>query len=237
MSAVGFGNSINDIMDVKSDTISHPRRPLPQNMISRSGAILFSFFCASFSLANAYLVSPFHALAVFIPLVMLSLYAFFFKATPLVGNVLVSCLVAYPLLFGGLHAPGINRLIVPASLAFLLNMAREIIKDLEDEEGDKKSGILTTAALPEKTLKAAIVIISGLYMAFLFVPFFIKHFGIVYFAICAVIALPLHLWWSTLAISKTWRFQLAKISSLIKLEMIAGLVALAADQAIKQFVQ
>jgi len=75
-------------------------------------------------------------------------------------------------------------------------MVREIIKDVADEEGDKKSGIVTTAALPEKTLTTLFIIISGLYAAFLFVPFIVKHFGIVYFAICAFIALPLHLWWS-----------------------------------------
>lgn len=237
MGAVGFGNSINDIHDMETDKISHPGRPLPQGLISSHTAIIIAFFCASFSLANSFLASPMYGLAALIPLITLWFYAFYFKATRLLGNAVVSLLVAYPLVFGGLHAQRIDRLFVPALLAFLLNMVREVIKDVADEEGDKKSGIITTAALPEKTLTAYFIIISGLYMAFLFVPFILKHFGIVYFAMCAFITLPLHIWWSTLAINKKWRLQLAKISSLIKLEMVAGLLALAADQAIKQLIR
>lgn len=235
MSAVGFGNVINDIVNIDSDRVSHPDRPLPKKELSLNGATVFAFFCGSFSLVNAFLVTPFHGFATVAPLVLLVLYAFFFKATPLTGNIVVSFLVAYALLFGGLTAPRMERLFVPALLAFLLNVAREIVKDFQDEEGDLRSGLKTTAALPENILKATILTASALYLVLLFVPFVLKQFGSVYCIVCAFIVLPLHLYWSFLVSGKQWALSLPKISSLIKFEMLAGLLALAADQAVKQF--
>jgi geranylgeranylglycerol-phosphate geranylgeranyltransferase len=149
ISAVGFGNVINDIVDLESDRISHPDRPLPKNDLSKYEATIFAFFCGCFSLVNAFLVTPFHGFATLAPLVLLGLYAFVFKGTPLAGNIVVSFLVAYALLFGGLTAPRMERLFVPALLAFLLNVAREIAKDLQDKDGDQRAGVITSAALPK----------------------------------------------------------------------------------------
>jgi geranylgeranylglycerol-phosphate geranylgeranyltransferase len=235
MSAVGFGNVINDIVDIETDRISHPDRPLPKNELSRNEAMVFAFFCACFSLANAFLVSPVHGIATLVPLAMLCLYAFFFKATPLVGNIAVSFLVAYALLFGGLLAPRMDRLFIPVLLAFLLNMAREIIKDFQDEKGDRKAGLKTSATLPKKVLKSLILLVSGIYLVFLFSPYALKQFGVVYCIVCAFIVIPLHVYWSFLVSGKKWGSHLSRISSLIKYEMLAGLLALAADQAVKQF--
>jgi geranylgeranylglycerol-phosphate geranylgeranyltransferase len=235
ISAVGFGNVVNDIVDIESDRISHPDRPLPKGELSRHEAMVFAFFCACFSLANAFLVSPVHGFATLAPLVLLSLYAFFFKATPLAGNIVVSFLVAYALLFGGLLSPRTERLFIPVLLAFLLNVAREIVKDFQDEKGDRKAGLMTSAALPKKLLKSLILLVSGIYLVFLFFPFALKQFGIVYCIVCAFIVVPLHVYWSFLVWGKKWGSHLPRISSLIKIEMLAGLLALAADQAVKQF--
>lgn len=235
MSAVAFGNVVNDIVDIESDRVSHPERPLPKNELTRYEAVIFAFFCGSFSLVNAFLVTQFHGFAALAPLVLLLLYALFFKGTPLAGNILVSFLVAYALLFGGLTAPRMDRLFVPAFLAFLLNLAREIVKDFQDEKGDAQAGVRTTAAFPKKTLKTLVLSVSGIYLVFLFEPFALKQFGIVYCVMCALIVLPLHGYWSFLASRKKWGSHLPRISSVIKFEMLAGLLSLAADQAVKQF--
>jgi geranylgeranylglycerol-phosphate geranylgeranyltransferase len=235
MSAVGFGNVINDVRDIDSDRVSHPDRPLAKNELSRNEAMVFAFFCGCFSLANAFLVSPVHGIATLVPLAMLSLYAFFFKATPLVGNIVVSFLVAYALLFGGLMAPRMERLFIPVLLAFLLNVAREIVKDFQDEKGDLKAGLKTSAALPKNVMKFLILLVSGIYLVFLFFPFALKQFGLVYCIVCVMIVIPLHVYWSFLVSGKKWGAHLSRISSLIKFEMLAGLLALAADQAVRQF--
>jgi hypothetical protein len=53
--------------------------------------------------------------------------------------------------------------------------------------------------------------------------------------VCAFFVLPLHGYWTFLASGKQWVSSLPRISSLIKFEMLAGLLALAADQVASQF--
>lgn len=229
--AVGYGNVVNDVLDVMSDRVSHPTRPLPSNEMTLISATVLAFFLCTFSIVNAFIVSTPHGAGAVAPLALLSLYAFFLKGTPLAGNIVVSLLVAYTIIFGGLMAPHSSRLIVPALLAFLLNFAREIVKDLQDEAGDTAAGVTTTAVLPKPSVKAIILGISLVYMMMLFLPFVLKQFGFVYCILCAAFALPLHCYWSVLMIRPTWEKSLAKISLFIKIEMMAGLLALAADQA------
>jgi geranylgeranylglycerol-phosphate geranylgeranyltransferase len=231
MSAVGYGNVVNDIKDVETDRISHPKRPLPRKLLSIETAGIFAFFLGCFSLVNAFLVGPAFGLGALAALALLSLYAFYFKGTPFFGNVVVSALAAYPLVFGGLRAPLMHRLLLPAFLAFLLNLAREIIKDMQDEPGDRLSGLMTSASMPKGVLKALVRSVSILYVVFLFVPFFLHQFGAVYAFASAILVLPLHLYWSLYAFNTRWTRFLSKISLCIKLEMLAGLAALAADQA------
>ena len=228
--AVGYGNILNDILDVKSDRISHPGRPLPKNEMALSSAVIFAFFLCSFSIVNAFMVSTTHGIGAIAPCALLSLYALFLKGTPLAGNIVVSLLVAYTIIFGGLTAPLCGRLFIPALLAFLLNFAREIIKDMQDERGDRSAGVTTTAALPKALIKYLVLGISIIYVIFLFLPFLLKQFGIVYFIVCAVFVLPLHCWWSYLAFKKNWDESLGRVSLFIKIEMLGGLLALAADQ-------
>jgi len=229
--AVGYGNVINDIADVESDRISHPRRPLPSQELSLAAAVLLAFFLCSFSFVNGFLVSIPHGIGTVVPLALLSLYAFSLKATPFVGATVVSLLVAYPIVFGGISAPQSARIAVPALLAFLLNFCREIVKDVQDEAGDRAAGIRTTAMVSPPLLKAVLWGNSLAYAGFLFLPFILKHFGVIYCAVCALAALPLHLYWLYHTLGKDWKRNLGKISFAIKAEMLAGLLALALDQA------
>ncbi len=229
--SVGFGNIINDILDIKSDRISHPNRPLPKNEISITTAILMVLFLGVFSIIIAFLVSTIHGIGTVAPIALLTVYAFFLKGTPLAGNFIVSLLVGYAIVFGGLTAPFCSRLIIPASLAFLLNSAREIVKDFQDEPGDQATGIATTAALPKALLKSIVLGVSITYMLLLFIPYFLGQFGFVYCIASAIIALPLHFYWSSLVLRQHWEKSLATISFFIKMEMLAGLLALTADQA------
>ena len=228
--AVGFGNVVNDIVDVESDRISHPERPLPRSELSLLTAIILAFFLCSFSFTNAFLVSITHGIGTAIPLALLTLYAFFLKGTPLGGNLIVSLLVAYTIVFGGLSAPQCGRLFIPALLAFLLNFCREIIKDVQDEPGDRAAGVETSAVLPKPLLKTVVLGFSAIYAVFLFIPFLLKQFGVVYLIASAAIVLPLHCYWSFLVFQHQWKESLQRISFIIKIEMLAGLLALAADQ-------
>jgi geranylgeranylglycerol-phosphate geranylgeranyltransferase len=230
MFATAFGNVINDIRDLMTDRISHPARPLPRGDIPPLHAWLYAVFLAIVTIVSALFVSSLHAIATLIPLLILALYTRYFKGTPLFGNIVISLLVAYALLFGGLTGPLFQRLLVPAALAFILNLVREIIKDLQDEAGDRSAGIATTALLPEPALRAIITVLCLAYAGFLFVPWLTGRFGAVYAIVCATAVLPLHIVWFLLFARTPWGKKLSLFSTVIKIEMLAGLAALALDQ-------
>jgi 4-hydroxybenzoate polyprenyltransferase len=139
--------------------------------------------------------------------------------------------VAYALIFGGLKAPGFSQLYIPSLLAFLLNLSREIIKDIEDQHGDSINGIMTSAVLHQTTVSAIMIALASVYAAALTIPFFLSHFGVIYLTICCAVILPIHITWLILYLIKSRdRKQMGLISLLIKIEMLGGLVAVATDR-------
>jgi geranylgeranylglycerol-phosphate geranylgeranyltransferase len=228
--AASFGNVINDIHDIATDRISHNTRPLPRNELSVNNAWIFSTYLVIVAIESSVFVSMTQLAATIIPLLLLTIYTFFLKKTPLAGNIVISLLVGYALLYGALSAPAFDRLLIPACLAFLLNFAREIIKDVQDEPGDRAAGIATTAALPSGVIRTTVFAASGACLLLLFVPWALHHFGRVYAGVCLLLVLPIQVIWLSIFIKKNWRQKLPLLSLLIKLEMAAGLAALAADR-------
>jgi geranylgeranylglycerol-phosphate geranylgeranyltransferase len=228
--AVSFGNIINDLHDVPSDRISHSKRPLPRNELSLREAGIFAFFCAFVAMESAFFVSMTCAAATLVPLILLFFYTRFLKKVPLAGNIVVSLLVGYSIIFGALGAPGLKILVIPGVLAFLLNLAREIIKDFQDEPGDRAAGIATTASLPVSMTRAVVYSAGGACFLLLFLPWQLRHFGNVYAGVCAAVVLPVQIIWFAVFSKKEWQRKLSLISLLLKIEMAAGLAALAADR-------
>jgi geranylgeranylglycerol-phosphate geranylgeranyltransferase len=230
--ATGFGNVANDIRDVETDRVSHPARPLPSGLLDLRVAVVYAVVLAALALVCSYAVSPLHALATTVPLALLLTYAVVLKGVPLAGNVLVASLVAYPLLFGALGSAVFARLWVPAGLAFLLNLTREVVKDMQDAEGDRTAGLRTSAVLPENVLNGLLVAASVVYLCSLFLPTLLGYFGTAYAVVCVVAVLPLHLWRIIVYSGKARPRPFALVSLLLKLEMLAGLAALALDELV-----
>ena len=227
--ATGFGNVINDLVDIKTDCISHPDRPLPKGEISIRAAKIYLLFLLCGALVFSYCVSITHGNATLIPLGILIFYSFYLKGTPLAGNFVVASLVAYPLLYGGLGAPDFTNLITPAILAFLLNISREIVKDLQDKTGDQIAGYRTTASISAKVLRRIIYVQSLLYISVLVLTIITHLFGMTYTIICLGAAIPVHILRTIWISQNNWESKLSKISGFFKIEMLIGLVALTAD--------
>lgn len=231
--AVGFGNVINDILDKHTDSISHPTRPIPHGTILVREARMYAILLALGSLCAGLCVSRTHGVATAVPLVLLLIYALFLKSTPLAGNILVSVLVAFPLVYGSLTGSRIDVIIIPASLAFLQNLSREIIKDIQDKEGDMAAGIKTTAALSKKTIHLLLTIITVTFLALVGMPYFRGQMGLLYLIICCSIVVPLHMIWYVSALRNDISNSAAFLSRCIKCEMTGGLLALFLDKALR----
>jgi geranylgeranylglycerol-phosphate geranylgeranyltransferase len=225
----GFGNCINDLADVAEDTINRPRRPLPCGRVSIRGAWICSIGLGVAALGAGCVVSPWHGLGVAAPCMLLGIYTWRLKRTALVGNILVSILVGYALVFGGVTAPGVSRLFVPAVLATVINLIRELVKDVEDEPGDRAAGKHTSARLGYRTIKAVIVVCAVIFVPCALYGYSGEHFHRVYLFVLLAVVFPLHLLMSLLVLLSPFPRGVRAIAHLCKLELLAGLVAAGLD--------
>ncbi|WP_067052445.1 geranylgeranylglycerol-phosphate geranylgeranyltransferase [Methanofollis ethanolicus] len=139
------GNVINDYCDAEIDAVNRPDRPIPAGKVSRRGALIYAalLFAAGNLLALTTNLSCL-AIALFNS-ALLVLYATRLKGMPFVGNLAVAYLSASIFLFGGALAgpDGLAANLPVAGVTFLAMVAREVLKDAEDVEGDAAGGART----------------------------------------------------------------------------------------------
>lgn len=222
--ALGFGNVINDIYDIETDLIAHPERALPSKNVTMIQAKLFALLLAVLSIGAGFAVSATHGIATVIPILILYLYAVKLKGTPLAGNLIVSALVAYTLIFGALSGDA-TRLILPALLAFLTNLIREIVKDISDEEGDKSAGISTTASLPRAIINRLILLLILLSILLAPLPLFHSAFRVIYPFGIFVILFPLQL----IGLKLFKKNSMPVLASNLKKQLLTGLLLIGAE--------
>lgn len=142
------GYVINDIFDIVTDKINKPERCTVGRVISVNEAWILYVALVMLSLIIAYFFSTTYVAINSCITILLGLYAFKFKGLPLLGNLLVaSCsaaVIACCLLVASFDVKGgIVNFIGYIIFAFFTSLVREIVKDLEDIEGDKVAGYNT----------------------------------------------------------------------------------------------
>ena len=168
--AAGGGNTLNDYVDALGDKINHPLRPIPSGSISRESAKFYSGVLFLSAFLVSFLVSPFCVLIAGINIGLMILYELKLKQKGFVGNLCISWLTGSVFLFGGaaLYTDSIQEAhqssavlatLVLSLLAFLSSAGREIIKDIEDMEGDKDRLTLPMKLGKEKAATLARVFI------------------------------------------------------------------------------
>lgn len=223
-----FGNVINDFFDYEIDKINRPSRPLPSNKISLQSAKIFSFILLSSSLLisiNYLGVIP--SLIVAAASLILFFYSAYFKKIPLVGNAAVSFLTGFLFLFAAVVAGNYKAGIVPFLFAFITNMIREIIKDMEDKQGDKENGLRTFPIVYGFNKSKLLIHIYSVTIPIAAVYLFlIEYYKIEFFILVMVVINSILLW-----INKSIRIDdstgnLNRLSTITKFIMIIGLTAI-----------
>lgn len=155
--ATGAGNGINDYLDREIDAINVPDRPIPRGAISPRMALVQSGILLIGAVGLALTLPVAAILIAMINLVLLITYTSLFKGLPGVGNAIVSFLVGSAFLFGGAAVGGIEETAILFALAALATFGREIIKDVEDIDGDRAEGLhtLPIAIGPRRALGVA----------------------------------------------------------------------------------
>ncbi len=145
----GAGNAINDYFDVKSDRINKPEKIVIEKSIKRRWAIIIHWgfnalaLCLSIYLSWRF-SSWFYVFIHFFSTSLLWVYSVYLKQQLFWSNVSISVLVAIiPIIsLKGIHDLGVEShhlisLIFIACFALAINFSREVIKDIQDMEGDK----------------------------------------------------------------------------------------------------
>ncbi|WIV66852.1 geranylgeranylglycerol-phosphate geranylgeranyltransferase [Natrialbaceae archaeon AArc-T1-2] len=179
--ATSAGNAINDYFDREIDRINRPERAIPRGAVSPRGALAFSLICFVLAVVLALTLPPLAIAIAAVNLLALLAYTELFKGLPGVGNVVVAYLGGSTFLFGGAAVGDVGAAGVLFLLAALSTVTREIVKDVEDLEGDREEGLNTLPiAIGER--KALLVGATALVLAVLAspVPYLRGDFGVAY---------------------------------------------------------
>lgn len=241
------GNIINDIYDVEIDRINKPDKMLVGKSISANQAS--NLFVAlnvigvgiGFYLSNTIGKPGLSALFIIIS-ALLYIYASYLKSILLVGNLLVSALVAMSLIIVGLFdlMPAItpeNQAVQSAIfgivlryslVALFVNFIREIVKDIMDINGDKKGGINTLPiAIGRKRTLIVVFTLAGILvfgiLYYMYEQLYNQRIPMLYF-LFTIIAPLLYFCIRTWDAKKTKEYVL--LSNLLKWVMFFGICSL-----------
>jgi geranylgeranylglycerol-phosphate geranylgeranyltransferase len=180
----GAGNAINDYVDHKIDAINRPERPIPSGRISLKTAAIYSVVLFVIATIMALVLGIVPGIIVVLSAILMFLYAYRLKQSCLIGNLSIAFLTGLCFVFAGVVLESVFVSILLGFYAFLMTMAREIVKDMEDLEGDKAEGAST---FPIRFGLKASSILAAFFMilASLTSPalFFIGIFNILYLVV------------------------------------------------------
>tara|TARA_B100001123_G_scaffold8128_1_gene10053 strand:- start:958 stop:1788 length:831 start_codon:yes stop_codon:yes gene_type:complete len=161
MMLVGGGNALNDYNDRESDKENHPNRPIPSGQIDAETVLTYSQV-----LLGGGLVILIFALDNKMPFViallgMLTLIAYEngMKAAGIAGNIAVGFMSGAVFLYAGMAVNNPGPTLWMFGLAVLATIAREIVKDVQDLEGDADRRTLPARIGINNSLNFAIVIL------------------------------------------------------------------------------
>ena len=130
------GNMINDVFDVEVDRKAHPTRAIPRGIFSRRFVLFWALSFYGLALFFAAMINLNSFIFALAAEVLLLLYELSLKKYPGIGNVVIGALVGSVFLGTAAAIDRWKILLFLGLLAFLINVAREMIKDIEDLGGD-----------------------------------------------------------------------------------------------------
>jgi len=243
------GYVINDIMDQETDKENKPNDIYVGKGITETMAYNLYFATTIIGVGIGFYLSnviqkPSFAGAFIIIAATLYLYATSFKQMLLIGNILVALLLSSSVLIIGLfdllpatyegnqREMGIlfSILIDYAVFAFIINFIREIVKDMEDVEGDYNQGMSTLPIVLGSNKTSKVVFVLGI-MATLLLLWYINgnlmdtklYYAVLYaliFVVSPLLFFSLKIW------SATSKKEYQLLSSVLKWIMFFGIISI-----------
>lgn len=160
------GNIINDIKDIRADIINKPSKVLITSPAIKKQATTLYYILNILGFIVGFYVSysigkPSFAGIFIMTALLLQTYSSFLKKQPIIGNFIVALLISLSILIVGIfdvipaitenngvrQYHGFYSLLDYAMFAFALNFLREMVKDIEDINGDRAMNMKTLPIL------------------------------------------------------------------------------------------
>ncbi len=224
----GAGNVINDYFDVDIDRINKPKRPLARGALSRPQALRYWLILNLVALVLSVFLTPLNLLMALFTIPMLYIYSRYFKRMLFIGNLVISMLVSLGFLYGAASTGNVQNVFYPTIFSFLLNLGREMLKDLEDVEGDRALGATTIPIRFGTTVTLRLTTtIFMLMISATVVPYWTREYGLAYLLVVTLgTNVPL-----LYVMLKAWRNptkeNLYRQNTLLKVAMSFGIASVA----------
>lgn len=253
------GYIINDYFDTKADRINRPERVVVGRSISRRQAMFLHWFLSSGGLLIgiylAYTAGKVQLASIqLFSILSLWFYSTHLKKQLLAGNILIAFLAAlvpvtvgvYEFISGSLSKIEIINLVIPyrgtamlqttaylvtgfALFAFLSNLIREIVKDIQDVQGDYSDGRRTLPVIigepGARYISLGLVLFTMLLLAMVQQYLFKSQYYLVFGYTLLCVQLPF-----LLLLLKLWKSReaedYAKASLYCKLIIVSGVVSM-----------
>ena len=248
------GYIINDYFDLNIDSINKPGRLVIDKMIKRRWAILLHMLLSGIGVLISFYISfKFHywwlGFANLLCCFLLFGYSITLKRKLLIGNILISGLTAWVIMvvyfcyigsftsgsfITALHFPPFSNSLTRiaflyAGFAFIISLIREVIKDMEDMEGDARFGCKTMPivwGIPASKVFVAVWIIV-LIAVLGIVQYYVLQFGWWWSAVYCLLLVIAPLLWILYQLHKA---QVPKdyrrLSAAVKLVMFTGIMSM-----------
>ncbi len=242
------GYIINDYFDLNIDLVNKPHKLVVDKIIHRRWTIAWHLILSIVGIGIGFYLDVttkifLLGLSNAICAALLFVYSISLKRKFLVGNIIISLLTAWVILvvtwcenyniINSTNSVGINKVLretfLFAGFAFIISLVREVVKDMEDIEGDRKYGCKTMPIVwginATKVFVAVwlIVLISTLVIVQVYAVHLKWWLSIAYCTLLIII--PLLLIFRRLFIAKTAE-DFHALSSLIKVVMFTGILSM-----------
>lgn len=220
------GYIINDIYDIQIDKINKPEKVIIEKLINIKSAkfiyFIFNFLAILIGFSLQFNLGVFYIFSIFI----LWFYSYKLKKIALFGNIIVSIYTFLPILILNYYFQNKNFLIdFYCIFAFFLSLLREIVKDLEDIEGDKAINCKTLPIIiGVNATKKILVIISILFTGSYFLVVFLIGYFPYYFPLAFIFFLLVY--FQIKLFTATNKAEFGFLSKFLKLIMLFGVLSI-----------
>jgi 4-hydroxybenzoate polyprenyltransferase len=245
------GYIINDYFDLNIDKVNRPDRLVIEKLIKRRWAILWHLSLSAAGLALSFYMgwrihNPLPGIFNTMAVILLWFYSTTFKKQILIGNIIISLLTAWVVLVIYICEVKLNIISISApqlafitaifksavlygGFAFILSVIREVVKDMEDMEGDAKYNCHTMPIAwgirSSKVYTAVWIIVLGAALLILSIFAFQVRWWWLGVYIIATVLTPLYYIFRKLRVA-ILSHEFGAISTLVKMVMLAGILSM-----------